>query len=101
MVGNKRERNIESLLINEVGKIGGLCFKFNSGVRGVPDRIVIYNGRVYFLELKRPKGGRVSPLQQHWITTLNEHGVYANVVCTEDRVRDFIRRVTEIGEDSD
>lgn len=92
---DSRERAIESLLVTEVCKIGGLCFKFNSGVRGVPDRIVIHNGRVYFLELKRPKGGRVSPLQKHWIDTITQRGVYADVVYTKDGIKNFIRRIKD------
>lgn len=61
------EKEIENYLIRSVKKIDpdGLCWKFVSpGTAGVPDRIVILNGRLCFVELKRPKGGRTSELQR-------------------------------------
>jgi hypothetical protein len=57
------ESAIEKYLKRCVEKLGGLCWKFVSpGTDGVPDRIVLLNGRVIFVELKRP-GETPRPLQ--------------------------------------
>lgn len=51
------ENDIEKYLIRQVKRIGALCYKFtSSGTRGVPDRIILYQGNVLFVELKRPGG---------------------------------------------
>ncbi len=45
------EKEIKALAI----RLGWLCWKFVSpGLRGVPDRIFIRDGRVVFIEVKRP-----------------------------------------------
>lgn len=45
--------------------MGGRAYKFKSpNNRGVSDRIaVLPNASTWFVELKRPKGGRLAPLQ--------------------------------------
>lgn len=60
------EKEIENLLVWHVERMGGKAYKFASpGHRGVADRIVcLPDGSTWFVELKRPKGGRLSPLQQ-------------------------------------
>lgn len=47
--------------------------------RGVPDYLLIIKGRVHFIEMKREKGGRLSPHQIAWIDALNIAGVGAHV----------------------
>lgn len=65
---NTLERELESKLVDEIKKRGGLCLKWVSpGAAGVPDRIVLMPyGCVYFIELKRPKGGKRAELQKYW-----------------------------------
>ena len=92
---NKREGAIESLLVKKVKQVGGLCFKFVSGVKGVPDRIVICNGKVGFIELKRPKGGMVSEHQKYWIEKIRESGAYADVILNQEQVEDFMRWIDD------
>lgn len=62
------EKDIERSLVDTVKRHGGLCLKWVCpGWSGVPDRIVLIpEGRVMFVELKRPKGGRLSELQKWW-----------------------------------
>ena len=62
------EKEIEKKLRNTVAKFGGQCLKWVCpGWSGVPDRIILLpGGRVIFAELKRPKGGVVSPMQTYW-----------------------------------
>lgn len=47
------ERDIEAHLVKRCKEIGALCEKFTSPqCRSVPDRLLIWNGRVVFVELK-------------------------------------------------
>lgn len=52
-----RENKVETYLDDEVTKIGGITRKWVCpGHDGVPDRIVFYKGRVYFVEVKTVDG---------------------------------------------
>ena len=71
------EKEIEhKLKVLVENKLGGLCLKWVCpGWRGVPDRILLFpGGRVYFVELKRPKGGKVDPMQTWWRRRLESLG---------------------------
>ena len=59
-----RERNIESRLVAEVRRRGGIAPKFVSpGLDGVPDRLILLpGGKFAFAELKAP-GETLRPLQ--------------------------------------
>jgi hypothetical protein len=47
------ERDIEAYLVKRCKEIGALCDKFTSPQRrSVPDRMITFNGRVLFVELK-------------------------------------------------
>ena len=61
-----REAEIEKYFAWAVASIGGKTFKFKSiSQRGVADRIAcLPNGDTWFVEIKRPKGGHLSPLQE-------------------------------------
>ena len=60
-----KEHEIENYFIWQVEIMGGRTFKFKTPTqRGVSDRIAcLPNGDTWFVELKRPKGGFVSPMQ--------------------------------------
>jgi len=60
------ERDVDGRLSAAVKERGGLCLKLDSmGMKGIQDRLVLLPGaRVFFVELKRPTGGRVSVLQK-------------------------------------
>lgn len=87
------ERDIEKKLKDKVQKLGGHCLKWTCpGWAGVPDRIVLMTGgRVYFVETKRPKGGKLSALQKHWHMVLRELGFSVHVVWTLEDVMTFER----------
>jgi hypothetical protein len=70
MVVSVKEKLIEAELIARVKAAGGQCIKVQAiGRRGFFDRIVVLpKGRVYFVELKRPRGGRLSPHQIWYMT---------------------------------
>lgn len=65
---NPLEKEIEGKLTDMVKDLGGWCLKWVCpGWGGVPDRILLMpGGRVYFVETKRPKGGKVAALQKWW-----------------------------------
>lgn len=72
----KLEKEIERALGIMVRSHGGLCLKWVCpGWAGVPDRIVLLpGGRVFFVELKRPSGGKRSELQGWWARKLQRLG---------------------------
>ncbi len=68
------ERDIEKYLVRNVKKMGGITFKFTSpGNAGVPDRIVLIGGKMFFVELKAP-GKSVRPLQKKQIDRITAQG---------------------------
>lgn len=70
------ERDIERALVVMVKRRGGLCLKWVCpGFAGVPDRIVLLpRGRIVFVEVKRPRGGKLSQLQMWWAGKLGQLG---------------------------
>ena len=75
-----REKDIEHRVCAYATHLGALQFKFVSpGVRGVPDRIYLFDGRVLFLEFKQP-GGVLSRLQEIQLERIRFTGVPVRVV---------------------
>lgn len=62
------EKEIERKLVALVKRYGGRCDKvINQSMAGFPDRLLMFpGGLTIYLETKRPKGGRYSPLQNKW-----------------------------------
>lgn len=61
------------------------------GVRpGVPDYIIVVNGKVLFLELKRRQGGHVSDEQKVWIAALEGKTTFSQVCKGFDAAKAFI-----------
>ncbi|MBU5594900.1 VRR-NUC domain-containing protein [Amphibacillus sp. MSJ-3] len=88
-----KEQKIEKYLKDKIEHLGGHALKFNSGVRGVPDRIVLLpGGKVIFVELKAP-GKKPRPLQEKRLRDLNELGFHAIVIDSKSKVDDFINEV--------
>lgn len=80
------ERDVEQALTRYVEKAGGLCVKFDpSAVRGMPDRVVMLpGGVVVWVELKKPKGGKLSVVQRHRHRVLRELGQVVEVCWTKE-----------------
>ena len=78
------EKEIEAKLVAMVKRHGGRCLKWTCpGWGGVPDRILLFpGGHIYFIETKRPKGGRLSALQLKWRDWLTGLGFFYGVTWT-------------------
>lgn len=88
------EREIEAKLRLMVVRAGGKCLKWVCpGWSGVPDRIVLLpRGRIVFVELKRPKGSKVSELQRWWAKELRTLGFTYEKVKNVDDLANFQRQ---------
>lgn len=63
---------------------------------GIPDLVVLLgNGKICFVELKRQKGGVVSEEQKKWIDYLNNNGYPAKVCKGCDEAIEFIKKESE------
>lgn len=64
---------------------------------GIPDLVVLLgNGKMCFVELKRQKGGVVSEEQKKWIDYLNNNGYPAKVCKGADEAIEFIKKESEV-----
>ena len=83
-----REASIEEYLRQRTEGLGGVCIKLSpTGLRGVPDRLIVLSGpRVLFVELKRPTGGVISKLQHWWRDRLIALGCEHHFVKTRAEV---------------
>ena len=83
------EKTVERRLRDMVEQHGGLCLKWVCpGWAGVPDRMILLpGGVVLFVEVKRPKGGRFSPLQLWWADRLRALGFRYYAVRNYDDIR--------------
>ncbi len=75
-----RESTVESYLVKRCKELGIYERKFVSPQRrNVPDRILVYNGVVVFVELKKP-GEKPTPAQKREHIRLTEAGALVVVV---------------------
>ena len=85
----KLEKDIEQNLRRLVENYGGWCLKWVCpGWCGVPDRILLLpGGVVIFAEIKRPKGGKYSAMQDKWRDWLKGMGFdYYRIKDTQELV---------------
>lgn len=82
----KPEGAVENHLIKRCKQLGLLHYKFVSpSRRGVPDQIVIGNGRVVFVELKS-EVGTLSKLQELTIARMRDVGADVRVCYSKAQV---------------
>lgn len=87
------EKDVEGFLKRKVTARGGLCMKFVSpGLSGVPDRIMVLNGQIVFVEMKKP-GGRPRPLQVRVINLLRNQGCWVEVIDSKDGVERLVEDI--------
>lgn len=70
------EDSVEGHLLKRVKAVGGICIKLPAiWYSGIPDRLVLLpGGKVLFVELKRPVGGKFEPGQPMWLRKLARLG---------------------------
>lgn len=91
------EFKIESRFVSEVKKLGGKAYKFISGESGVPDRIVVLpGGLIAFVELKKPKDGRLSKMQVWQHDRLQNLGAKVYVINSNEEIDKFIADMKEV-----
>lgn len=72
MVDYSLEADLEKRICKFCEKQGWLCLKLVLlAMIGFPDRTIITDFGVVFLELKRPKGGRLKEQQAYWLSLLS------------------------------
>lgn len=85
-----RESRIEEYFCSQVEKFGGLQYKFVSPQRRhVPDRIVLFCGKIFFVELKAP-GKEPSPAQLREHKRLRDQGFDVFVISEMYQVNTFV-----------
>jgi hypothetical protein len=88
------ERSIEQYFKTLCERAGALTYKFTSpSNRSVPDRIVIFQGQVAFVELKRP-GQRPTPLQSHTHQKMRAQGARVIVIDSREYAERWVRGFT-------
>lgn len=88
------EAKVETHFVDEAQKRGGWAAKvIGLGFKGFPDRAAFMpGGRLYLVELKRPKGGTVAPWQTRVHKNLATLGFVVHVLWTVEQVDDFWRQ---------
>lgn len=96
------EKDLEAVLVHRIRALGGQCLKWVSpGTRGVPDRILLLpGGRIAFVEMKRPAGSRVDPLQKYWSQALANLGFLVYTIRTEAELRRVLEELKEGSSDA-
>jgi len=94
-----QERLIEAELVARVRALGGIAEKVQAiGRRGFFDRLVILpGGRIFFVEVKRPYGGRLSPHQIWYLKEFDALGVAIAVVRNSADITRLLAAATEKG----
>ena len=87
------ETKLEKRLVDKVTSLGGLAWKFTSqGTIGVPDRIIMFRGKLFFVEMKAP-GEDLRKLQQWRKWQIEKQGFTVLRLRTETEVDDFILKL--------
>ena len=89
-----REKYIETRLVNEVKKRGGICLKWVSpSFDGVPDRLVFLPGRHFgMVEVKAP-GERPRALQVSRHRLLRKLGFKVYVLDATDKIGEILDEI--------
>ena len=84
-----KESDIEREFCKRVKAKGGLALKFISSIAGVPDRIVILNADVFFVELKAPRGC-LRKVQKAMIAKMRAAGAEVHVVRSFNQIDEVL-----------
>jgi hypothetical protein len=91
------ESDLERYFRHRIRLLGGVVIKMTSAsARGVPDRLVMLNSRMFLVELKTLDGA-VSPSQSLWHRKIRATGNRVHVLYGRDGVLDWLRVVSDSG----
>ena len=91
-MNNDSEKAVESYLRRQVIRRGWVTWKMAPTEVGIPDRVVLLpGGAVWFVELKRARGGVVSPRQRVVHSKISRGGHNVVVLAGVDEVKMWIR----------
>jgi hypothetical protein len=86
----KMEKQIENYLRLEIKKIGGLALKFTSpNFSGVPDRIILYKGKTFFVEVK-DEGKKLRPRQEFVKRQFEALGFQVLIIDSKEKIKKLI-----------
>jgi len=84
------EKILERKLAEKVRTAGGEAFKFSSQFhRGMPDRLVLFNGKACFVEVKST-GLKPTKLQMHTKAQIERQGFEVYVIDNSEALEHFI-----------
>ena len=77
------ESKIQAKIIKRFTDAGYLVIKLiKTSKNGIPDLMALKDGKVLFVEVKRPLLGKLSKVQEYRIKELKEHG-FETLILTE------------------
>lgn len=90
------EAEVEAHFVKGVEMLGGKAFKFIvRNIRGIPDRICFLPmGILLLVELKRPKGGRVSAVQRVLHEWFSSVGFPVHLLYTKQAVDILLEQIS-------
>jgi hypothetical protein len=90
------EKYLEEKLRASVKRLGGLALKFTSpGFNSVPDRVILFNGRTWFVEVKRP-GQKPTPEQRICHQKFLSLGIRVWVVSSDETLKEFLDELQSV-----
>lgn len=92
------EKQVETFLTKQVKLKKGMSLKFLSTITGVPDRIILLNKKLYFVELKTEKGV-ISERQKIVFQELNNQGFPVIILRNKHEIETFIGQACSDGGD--
>lgn len=91
------EKDVERYLKKEVSKKGGMCLKWTSTVKGVPDQIVLCpNGDTVFVEVKK-SDGKLRPTQVKFHQKLVDLKQTIFTVNSKQKIDGLLKDLQRIG----
>jgi hypothetical protein len=84
-----KEASVEAYLCRRVKEMKGRALKLQR-LRGWPDRLILVKGQTWYVECKRPHGGRFEPLQRRVGQWLLARGYNYIVLNTREGVDTWV-----------
>lgn len=91
---NLKEKTVENKIKKWLKDKGYWFFKVHGSIfqpSGIPDILACINGKFVAIEVKRTKGGVVSPLQKAQIQKIKENGGIAGVASSMEEFLEILK----------